>query len=126
METTKLGSDVIAHSDGQSVTFEKIETPKPAGQAFVMPERAKTTRDLEMEAGARRVAAAKERNKNLPPRVIPDAERRAESINTSVFRPNSAYADRATRHDGSPVSQHLGSLMRKVGGQKAVGAVAGG
>lgn len=102
------------------VRFERTAEPEPTGQAYVQPQRAKTTRELEMEAGARRVAVNAEQVKNRPPRIISDKERQAEGFNTAVFRPNSLHADRVIGNNGSAVSQHLGAMMRKVGSAKPV------
>eukprot|EP00919_Chromeraceae_sp_WS-2016_P030223 GHVR01071767.1.p3 GENE.GHVR01071767.1~~GHVR01071767.1.p3 ORF type:complete len:121 (-),score=10.58 GHVR01071767.1:1074-1436(-) len=101
-----------------SVDYVKKPEPDKTGQAYVETPRAKTTRELEMKAGKRRVEEAQRMNANRPPRVISEAERRAQGFNVEVFRPNTVYADRVTSVNGSPVNQQLGALMRKVGGSK--------
>lgn len=97
------------------VRFERAAEPAPSGQAYVEQPRARSTREMEIEAGKRRVAIAAEQVKNRPPRVISDRERQAQGYNTSVFRPNQLHADRVIGHNGAAVSQQLGALMRKVG-----------
>jgi len=104
----------IQTQDG--VSFEKIPETAPTGQAYVEPEKAKTRRELELETGRKHVAAAAELIKNRPPRIISEAERRAQPSNVPVFRPNSLHSDRVASQNGQPVSQQLGALMRKVGG----------
>ncbi len=99
-----------------SVDYVKKPEPEKTGQAYVETPRAKTTRELEMEAGKRRVEEAQRLNATRPPRIIGEAERRAQGYNVEVFRPNMVHADRVTSVNGSPVSQQLGALMRKVGG----------
>jgi hypothetical protein len=98
-----------------SVEYVKKPEPEKTGQAFVEPQRSKTTRELEMEAGRKRVEEQARLNANRPPRIISEAERRAQGYNVEVFRPNSVYADRTTRVDGAQVNQQLGALMRRVG-----------
>jgi hypothetical protein len=99
-----------------SVTYEKKPEVAPTGQAYIEPARAKNTRELEMAAGAARVAKIREELKTRPPRIISDAEKRATGSSVEVFRPNDARADRVISHDGAPVSQQLGALMRRVAG----------
>jgi hypothetical protein len=104
-----------------SVDYVKKPEPEKTGQAYVEPARAKTTRELEIEAGKRRVEQCAREMANRPPRIISEAERRAQGFNVEVFRPNTVYADRVTSVNGMPVNQQLGALMRRVGsnnGQK--------
>ena len=102
--------------DAAGVHFEDVPQKEQTGTAYIEPEKAKTRRDLELELGKKRVAAAAELIKNRPPRIISEAERKAQGSNTPIFRPNSLYNDRVTGVNGNPVSQHVGALMRKVGG----------
>jgi len=102
----------------EGMRFEPIVKPEPTGQAYVEPEKAKTRRDLEMEAGRKRVAEATELVKNRPPRIVSDAEKRAQGTNTPIFRPNTVHADRVVQHNGAPVSQAVGAVMRRVGAAK--------
>jgi hypothetical protein len=98
-----------------SIEYVKKPEPPPTGQAYVATARAMTTRELEMEAGKKRVAQAQRDIANRPPRIISEAERRAQGFNVEVFRPNTVYADRTTSVNGMPVNQQLGALMRRVG-----------
>lgn len=98
-----------------SVEYRKKPEPEKTGEAYVETPRAKTTRELEMEAGRKCVERAARDAANRPPRIISEAEKRAQGFNTEVFRPASVYADRVTSVNGMPVSQQLGALMRKVG-----------
>jgi len=98
-----------------SIEYVKKPEPEPTGQAYVEPERAKTTRELEIEAGKKRVAQAQRDMANRPPRIISEAERRAQGYNVEVFRPNMVTADRVTSVNGMAVNQQLGALMRRVG-----------
>lgn len=124
MEQKSEAVQVIPTETG--VRFEPAAVQeKPPGLAVVQSARARTTREQELAAGAARVAHFQELEKNRPPRIIPDKERKAEGFSTSVFRPNSVYADRLTGSNGMPVSQQLGALMRKVGGGKAEHVVNG-
>ena len=98
--------------DETGVHFEKRVEPEKTGTAYIEPEKAKTRRDQEIEAGRARVAAAAERVKNRPPLVISENERRAQGQTVSLFRPNMSASDR--------MNGGLGPLMRKVGGNVKV------
>jgi len=91
----------------EGVTFAPIPQVEPAGQAYVETQKAKTRRDLEMEAGRARVAHNAELVKNRPPRVISEKEARSQGTSTPVFRPNMKGLDRT--------QSGLGPLLRKVG-----------
>ena len=108
-----------AVQDAEGVHFEKRPDPVKTGTAYVEPEKAKTRRELELQAGRRRIAEAAEEMKHRPPRVISEAEARAQPTNTPIFRPNSLYADRVASTNGMPVNQALGALMRRVGTKAA-------
>lgn len=104
----------------EGIRFETIvKEPTPPGQAYVETAKAKSRRELELEAGQKRVADAAREQANRPPRIISDAEKRATGQNTAVFRPNMIHADRVIGHNGAPVSQQLGALMRRVGSAPA-------
>lgn len=122
MTEVQIGSDVTATQTPDGVEFHKIDAPAPQGQAFVPTERTLTQRELEMAAGARRVAAAKFAEQHRPPRIKSENELRAEGSTVQVFRPNSVYADRVVGHNGGAVSQQLGAMMRRVGGAKPLPA----
>jgi len=107
MSAMQIGSDVTASVDDKgTVHYKKELEPAKTGVAYVEPERAKTTRELEMEAGRKRVEFNKLQMANRPPRIISDKEKQAEGVTTTVFRPNFANADR--------LSTGLGPLMRRV------------
>lgn len=99
-----------------SVDYIKKPEPEKTGQAYVETQRAKTTRELEMEAGRKRIEQAQHDMRTRPPRVISEAEKKAQGFNVEVFRPNSVHSDRVVSHNGLRVDQSLGALMRKVGG----------
>jgi len=113
-----VGSGFKAIQDENGIRFEKVvhTNTEPVGVAYVEPEKAKTRRELELEEGRKRVAAAAKEIANRPPRIISDAEKQAQGTNVPVFRPNNVYADRVISHNGRPVSQTTGALMRRVGG----------
>jgi hypothetical protein len=101
----------------EGVKFEEIHKPPATGVAYVEPEKAKTRRDLELEAGKRRVAENAELIKNRPPRIISEAEKRAQGSSVPVFRPNQAWADRAIVNNQR--STVMPELLRRVGGNAA-------
>ena len=94
-----------------SVSFEEIPKPAPTGQASVETAKSKSRRDLELEAGAKRVAENAALLKNRPPRVVSETERRSQGSSVPVFRPNMTASDNMTKG--------LGPLLRKVGGNVA-------
>jgi len=98
----------------EGVHYEPIAQPEPTGTAVVESARSKTKRELEMEAGRQRVAANAREVAARPPRVISERERMAEGHNVAVFRPNQVQADRVTGWNGQQISQHLGTLMRRM------------
>lgn len=108
-----------ATQTAHSITFEKKPVQEQTGQASITTDKMASRRELEMAAGRKRIELAQQEMINRPPRVKSEAEIRAEGSNTPIFRPNSALADRITRHNGMPVSQQVGALMRKVSGKGA-------
>lgn len=95
-----------AVADETGIHFEKREEAASTGVAYIEPERAKTKRELELETGRKRVALVAEQMRHRPPRVISEAEARAQGRSTPVFRP------------GMPLDRlntGLGPLLRKVG-----------
>ncbi len=96
---------VVATPTG--VKFEPTEVLKPSGVAYVETAKAKTKRDLEMEAGAARVARAAEEQARRPPRIISEAERRAEGTNVPLLRPGIAL-DRMQTGLGPLIMRKLG------------------
>ena len=109
MSNTSLipeGTQKLVQTEG-GIRFEAVKQPEPTGQAYVMPDKAMTKRDQEIEAGRKRVAAAAALNASRPPRVRSEAEIRAEGQNVPVFRPNMPSLDR--------LNTGLGPLMRRVG-----------
>jgi hypothetical protein len=115
MSTQTEQGTVTMTQTPEGIRFEKAPAPAPTGQAYVETARAKTTRELELEAGRKRVADAAALAASRKPIVKSDAELRAEGYNVAVFRHNMLHADRVTGNNGSPVSQQLGALLRKVG-----------
>lgn len=104
--TDQSEGEFKAIADDTGIHFEKRPEPVATGQAYVETPRAKSRRELELEAGRQRVAVAAEQVRNRPPRIIPEAEQRAQGQNTSVFRPGMSL-DR--------LNTGLGPLLRKVG-----------
>src|SRR5208282_299290 len=80
-----------------SVSFEEIPKPVSTGQAMVETAKSKSKRDLELEAGAKRVAEHAEFVRNRPPRIISEAERLAQGSSVPVFRPNMPASDNMTK-----------------------------
>lgn len=93
--------------DKSGMHFKEVESPPKTGQAYIEPERAKTKRELELEAGKKRVADNATLIANRPPRIISDKERMATGQNVPVFRPAMLGVDR--------MSSGLGPALRKVG-----------
>lgn len=100
----------------EGVHYEPIAQPEPTGTAVVESARGKTKRELEMEAGRNRIAENAREVASRPPRVISEKERMATGHNVPVFRPNQVLADRTVGWNGQQVSQHLGTLMRRMKG----------
>jgi hypothetical protein len=99
--------------DAQGVRYEKQPEVlvDPSRHAYVEPPAAKSRRELEMEAGKRRVAEITKQLANHPPVKRSEAELRAQGTSTPVFRPNGMGLDR--------LQSGLGPLMRKVKQQGA-------
>jgi hypothetical protein len=97
---------MIQTPDG--MRFEKNE-PAPASQgtAYIEPEKARNRRELELEAGRKRVAENAAIVAARPPRAISEKELRSQGRSVPVFRPGQAHADR--------MNTGLGPLLRKVG-----------
>jgi hypothetical protein len=113
-QSSEPGTDRLVQT-AEGIRFEHIEQPAPTGQAYVEPARAKTRREQELEAGRLRVAQVAKEQALRPPRIKSEKELMAEGHNVPVFRPNMLQADRVISHNGAPVSQQLGALMRRVG-----------
>jgi hypothetical protein len=109
----------------EGVRFENIEKPASTGQAYVEPPKAKTKREIEMEAGRLRVEQAQHELRTRPPRIKSQQEIMAEGTSVPVFRPNSVYADRVTGNNGAGISQEIGALMRRVGSRATTPAATG-
>lgn len=95
----------------EGMTFKEIPAAPVTGTAYVEPEKAKTRRELELEAGKARVAENQKLVAERPPMRISQQERQAQGSNVPVFRPNMLNVDRS--------STGLGPMMRKVGSKVA-------